>query len=145
MPGYPSVSNDNDYLFARHDGAILDAQPWGMGPLDDVNTSSQPGAPTWPVLSSVDTSSTGQTKTSQTQTNAHQTNSKTSADNTNTSSTTNREQNRPAARRLWSRLIPGQVTAQERAAAAAQQVVQWNRLAHICEVCHCVYPVMKQH
>lgn len=43
IPGYPTVSRDNDYLFARQDGAIIDAKPWGMGP-------GTPGTP-WPLLS----------------------------------------------------------------------------------------------
>lgn len=42
IPGYPTVSRDNDYLFARQDGAIIDAKPWGRGP-------GPPGTP-WPLL-----------------------------------------------------------------------------------------------
>ncbi|KAK9812844.1 hypothetical protein WJX72_004622 [[Myrmecia] bisecta] len=31
IPGYPRVDQDNDYLLARFDGAVLDAKPWGRG------------------------------------------------------------------------------------------------------------------
>lgn len=36
------MARDNDYLIARQDGAIIDAQPWGVGP-------GPPGTP-WPHL-----------------------------------------------------------------------------------------------
>ena len=31
IPGYPRIDRGNDYLMARFDGAVLDAQPWGRG------------------------------------------------------------------------------------------------------------------
>ena len=31
IPGYPKVSDGNEYLIARYDGSVVDANPWGSG------------------------------------------------------------------------------------------------------------------
>eukprot|EP00803_Ostreobium_quekettii_P004429 evm.model.scf_338.3 EVM.evm.TU.scf_338.3 scf_338:51123-51557(+) len=33
IPNYPRVDMSNPYLFARFDGAVIDAKPWGHGQL----------------------------------------------------------------------------------------------------------------
>lgn len=145
MPGYPSVSADNDYLFARHDGAILDAQPWGMGP----STPSTPGGPSsttdppdgrqdtpWPVLPSL------KPAPSTDNTSAHNT----SCTEHSTSSTKHETSIRET--KGWSSFVNGRTQAQEAAMAHAQQRAQWTRLARVCEVCErgnnvlCVHVVL---
>lgn len=44
IPGYPRVDRGNDYLMARFDGAVLDAQPWGRGDSQPIQ-ETQAGKP----------------------------------------------------------------------------------------------------
>jgi hypothetical protein len=42
MKDYPRVTRENEYLIARSDGSVIDAEPWGRG---GENDDAWPGAP----------------------------------------------------------------------------------------------------